>query len=122
MRELIGVWLKDRLRYERALGGNFARFLSLCNRHEVLESAPFDIGYSCSWDFTSQLHAPKVIPTLGQRLLRKCLEHAPIIQRHSPYSYSALPQISVLIGHRGLERLPLTFDPFFVGRSASSQL
>lgn len=107
MRESLGVWLKDRWRYERALRGPADRFLALCNRHEVLEPAPQDCGYNCCWAFTSHLHAPTVLPSLGQRLLQRCLEYAPIAQRSDPPAFSTAPQVSVLIGHRGLERLPL---------------
>lgn len=107
MREWLGVWLKDRWRYERALRGPSERLLALCNRHEVLESAPQDVGYACCWAFTSQLHAPTLLPSLGQGLLQRCLEQAPIAHQSAPPASAAAPQISVLIGHRGLERLPL---------------
>ncbi len=108
MRERLGVWLKDRWRYERALRGPAELYLSLCNRHEVLEAAPGQTsGYACCWAFTSHLHAPTLLPSLGQRLLQRCLEQAPIAQKYAPIPTTAPPQISVLIGHRGLERLPL---------------
>ncbi|MEI6030926.1 MAG: galactosyltransferase-related protein [Synechococcaceae cyanobacterium ELA739] len=107
MREQLGVWLKDRWRYERALCGPEERLLGLCNRLETLDPAPEGLGYSCRWAFTSQLHAPKVQPRLGQRLLQRCLEHAPIVRSTIPPLSQRDPQISVLIGHRGLERLPL---------------
>lgn len=107
MRKQLGVWLKDRWRYERALHGPVDRLLALCNRQELIDPAPQGLGYACRWAFTSQLHAPTVQPRLGQRLLQCCLEHAPIQRSATPPPSHRAPQISVLIGHRGLERLPL---------------
>ncbi|MCT0225910.1 glycosyltransferase family 2 protein [Synechococcus sp. CS-1328] len=107
MREWLGVWIKDRWRYERALRSSGRRYLGLANRRERLDPAPDGSGFACRWEFTSHLHAPKIQPRLGQRLLRRCLNDAPI--RRSPQSplLDDQPQVSVLIGHRGLDRLPL---------------
>jgi N-terminal domain of galactosyltransferase len=110
MREQLGVWLKDRWRYERALRSPSPEYLSLANRTERLERAPDGTGFSCRWTFTSRLHAPGIQPSLGQRLMRRCLDHAPI--RCAPARPASLssPEISVLIGHRGRERLPLLLE------------
>lgn len=78
MREQLGVWLKDRWRYERALCSPSPEYLALANRMERLERAPDGTGFYCRWPYTSRLHAPKFQPNLGQRLLRRCLEDAPI--------------------------------------------
>ncbi|MCP9927903.1 glycosyltransferase family 2 protein [Cyanobium sp. CH-040] len=107
MREWLGVWIKDRWRYERALLSSDHRYLALANRRERLDPAPDGIGFVCVWEFTSRLHAPTIQPRLGQRLLRRCLNDAPIRLIHLPPQPTDQPQISVLIGHRGLERLPL---------------
>jgi len=40
MRDQLGVWLKDRWRYERALRSPYPGYLSLANRTERLERAP----------------------------------------------------------------------------------
>lgn len=109
-RHRLGVWIKDRPRYEWALRRPVPTYLALCNRQEVLDPAPQALGYACRWAFTSQLHAPKVQPRLGQRLLQRCLEHAPIGRSTTPPLFQQDPQISVLIGHRGLERLPLLLN------------
>jgi len=107
-RERLGVWIKDRWRWERALRSPSGRYLSLANRNETLEAAPDGSGYACRWAYTTQLHAPLVQPRLGQRLLRRCLAAAPIDRSAAPASTSeGAPELSVLIGHRGLERLPL---------------
>jgi len=107
LRERLGVWLKDRWRWERALRSSSRRYLGLANRSETLEPAPDGAGFACSWAYTSRLHAAQVQPRLAQRLLRRCLEEAPIEQQPAPAPGSGPPEISVLIGHRGSERLPL---------------
>jgi hypothetical protein len=107
MREWLGVWIKDRWRYERALRSSGRLYLALANRRERLDPAPDGIGFACAWEFTSRLHAPTIQPWLGQRLLRRCLNDAPIRLSHLPPQPTDQPQISVLMGHRGLERLPL---------------
>ena len=107
LREHLGVWLKDRRRWERCLRAPAPAHLSLANRLEQLEVAPDGSGYACRWSFTSTLHAARLQPRLGQRLLRRCLAEAPIERRAEPLNASEAPQLSVLIGHRGLERLPL---------------
>lgn len=106
-KEHLGVWLKDRWRYERKLRSRTRAYLALANRRERLVSAPDGIGFSCQWQFTSDLHAPRLQPDLGLRLLRRCLEDAPIERRPEPDPCAGAPQLSVLIGHRGVERLPL---------------
>jgi hypothetical protein len=107
LREQLGVWLKDRLRYERRLRSRSRAYLGLANRYERLEEAPDGSGYACCWQYTSKLHAPGVHPDLAIRLLRRCLDDAPIDKSDTPRSSNESPRVSVLIGHRGTERLPL---------------
>ena len=107
LREHLGVWLKDRLRYERRLRSRSNAYLGLANRSEQLSAAPDGSGYACQWRYTSRLHATGIQPQLGVRLLRRCLADAPIARRPAPPSLGGTPEISVLIGHRGTERLPL---------------
>ena len=107
LKEWLGVWLKDRLRYERLLHRPAPAHLGIANRNERLEAAPDGRGQACLWRFTSRLHAPSVQPGLGLRLLERCLEEAPIRRRSAPRWGDGPPELSVLIGHRGTERLPL---------------
>jgi len=107
LREQLGVWLKDRWRWERALRSPSRRYLALTNRTETLDVAPDGSGYACRWTHTSRLHAPLMQPKLGQRLLQRALAEAPIGRAPAPRRQGGTPQLSVLIGHRGLERLPL---------------
>jgi len=110
LRERLGVWIKDRWRYERALRAPSPAYLGLANRRESLKPAPDGLGWACDWTHTSVLHAPGVQPGLGRRLLRRCLADAPIARRPSParpLGPQEIPDLSVLIGHRGEQRLPL---------------
>lgn len=106
-RERLGVWLKERLRYEWLLRRPAPAHLAIANRSERLEAAPDGLGQACLWRYTSRLHAPGVQPELGRRLLHRCLAKAPILRRSAPGWSEGPPELSVLIGHRGSERLPL---------------
>lgn len=106
-KEWLGVWLKERLRYEWLLRQPVPAHLAIANRDERLEAAPDGGGQACLWRFTSRLHAPRLQPELGRRLLERCLVAAPIRRRVAPLWSEGPPELSVLIGHRGLERLPL---------------
>ena len=106
MRALLGVLLKELPRYLPALAGSGAGYLALRNRSECLEPAPDGSGYRCDWQWTSDLHAPKVLPFLGRWLMRRALADHPIRRLTHPESVSELPQVSFIIGHRGMARLP----------------
>ena len=106
-RERLGVWLKDRLSYEWHLRRPAPAQLGIANRRERLEPAPDGWGQACRWRYTSRLHAPAVQPELGRRLLRRCLAAAPIRRQAAPGWAGGPPELSVRIGHRGTERLPL---------------
>lgn len=103
---LLGVLLKDWLRYYRALSDQNSTYLALCNRYERLEPAPDGNGYRCDWRYTSDLHAPKYFSSLGLRLLRRSLADHPIQRSSELRAMSADLEISFIIGHRGMERLP----------------
>lgn len=106
MKELLGVLLKDLPRYLPALSGRSAGYLALCNRAERLEIAPDGNGYRCNWQWTSDLHAPKVLPFLGRWLMRRALADHPIRRLPQPEHQSGQPAVSFIIGHRGMARIP----------------
>jgi hypothetical protein len=106
MRALLGVLLKDLPRYLPVLAGSNAGYLTLCNRAERLEPAPDGSGYRCDWRWTSDLHAPKVLPVLGRRLMMRALADHPIRRLPEPEQHSAHPEVSFIMGHRGTARLP----------------
>ncbi|CAG0928416.1 hypothetical protein RHDC3_00737 [Rhodocyclaceae bacterium] len=106
MRALLGVLLKDLPRYLPALAGSDAGYLTLCNRLERLELAPDGSGYRCDWRWTSDLHAPKVLPVLGRQLMKRALADHPIRRLPQPEQHFTNPEVSFIIGHRGMARLP----------------
>ncbi len=106
-RQVAGVLLKDMPRYLPALAHGGDSYLGVRNRGERLESAPAPEGggFRCDWQWTSDLHAPKVFPSLGRALMRRALAAHPIELAAAPAT-GAEPPVSFLIGHRGLARLP----------------
>jgi hypothetical protein len=104
-RNFLGVVLKDWARYRRALNNPDASYLGLCNRHERLAATPDGTGFKCEWQWTSELVAPQYLPHLGTRLLRRALEDHPIRRGGAP-APQAKPEVTFVIGHRGVERLP----------------
>lgn len=104
LRLLSGIFALDVPRYVRGLllRGNY---LSICNRQERLEAAPDGAGYQCMWKWTSDLHAPTYLPFLGGALLKRALLEHPIRRAGQPQQTIG-PQVSFVIGHRGIDRLP----------------
>jgi hypothetical protein len=82
-------------------------YLAVRNRAERLTSGPDGKGLRCEWQWTSELHAPKIFPALGRHLMRLALAQHPVKQDAEPPSATGdRPQVSFLIGHRGVSRLP----------------
>jgi len=108
VRRWVGVLARDLPRYVHLLSSrNTTDHLAICNRNERIEMAPDGSGFRCLWQWTSDLHAPKVVPALGRRLMQRALAAHPIGLARSPAAQSGQqPQVSFLIGHRGVERLP----------------
>jgi len=67
-------------------------------------------GVRCHWLYTSELHIAHVYPITSRMLLRRSLQTWPIMLRNAPTETADAPQVSFLIGHRGLERLPNLLD------------
>ncbi|MBD2187091.1 glycosyltransferase family 2 protein [Pseudanabaena mucicola] len=104
MQSLIGVLVKDFWRYQAAILAKDNSYLSICNRYEKLQVSPDSEGFFCDWLWTSDLHAPKILPFLGKQLFRKALIHHPIAFADSIENLNS-PQVSFIIGHRGKSRL-----------------
>jgi hypothetical protein len=79
--------------------------LGLHNRQERLEAAPDGSGFDCQWQWTSDLHAPKVLPSLGRRLSMRAFADHPVVRASLPETATERPAVSFIIGHRGLTRL-----------------
>lgn len=107
MKELLGVLVKDVPRYLHALVSDGKGYLSLANRTERLEPAPDGSGFRCDWKWTSDLHAPMVLPFLGRWLMSRSLRDHPIRRKGSPEASPVSPAVSFVIGHRGRSRIPL---------------
>jgi hypothetical protein len=107
LRDLAVVYIKDWIRYRRGLSSAGDEYLKLCNRVEQLEAAPAGPGYRCMWQWTSQLHAATVLPSLGLQLLRRATTDHPVGRLSAPTSQTRPVDLSFLIGHRGQDRLPL---------------
>jgi hypothetical protein len=105
LRSFLGVILKEWIPYRRMLSGSSGAYLKLCNRNERLEPSPDGRGYCCDWQWTSDLHAPKYLPFLGLRLMKRALAEHPIRRAAAGVSTST-PDVSFIVGHRGLDRLP----------------
>lgn len=107
VRGMIGATAKDALRYQRAIRSQGSDFLTLCNRGERLIAAPDgDVGFDCDWPWTTDLSAPKFLPSLGRSLLRRALAHDPIRLTDAPGRLEDAPDVTFIIGHRGQARLP----------------
>jgi len=105
---LLGVVVKDLPRYVRSLADGNTAYLQVHNRAERITPAPSGTpGYRCEWPWTSDLHAPKVVPALGRWLLRRALADRPIELADAPAETTQAPEVTFVIGHRGSERGPL---------------
>lgn len=110
-RELAGVLFKDSWRYIIALRRNSddhqvdGRWIRLCNRTEMLEDNPSGRGVRCNWTWSSELHACRILPMLGRRLMEIALTQWPIRFAEAPVSRSG-PVMSFVFAHEGEERLP----------------
>jgi hypothetical protein len=61
-------------------------------------------GARCDWIYGSDLHIANVFPSAAVRLLRRALHDRPIELGDAPAD--AAPEVSFVIGHRGMDRLP----------------
>lgn len=107
VRAIFGVVVLDCPRYIWPLMVGHDRYLAVCNRQESLAVAPDGSGYRCDWRWTSDLHAPTVIPALGRWLMRRALRDHPIQRSTGVPGGTEFPDITFIIGHRGTARLSL---------------
>lgn len=110
LRAMLGVLLFDWQRYRRALATAGSDWIGLRNRNEQIEWCPARTGVSCLWEWTSLLHAPQHLPSLGRALYRRALAAHPFrLANHPNEDEGANVPIDAtfVIGHRGHERVPL---------------
>jgi glycosyltransferase involved in cell wall biosynthesis len=103
----LGALAKDMPRYMLALRQRGDEYLCLCNRGERLERSPDGQGFKCDWQWTSNLFAPQQMPLLGRALMRRALADHRVLSTRQPETNSREPDVTFIIGHRGLARLPL---------------
>jgi len=115
LKQKIGAMIFDWPKYERRLYNsvnslpNKSSWIEICNRHESLARSPTGPGVLCLWEWTSDLYAAKVFPSLGERLFKRALDEWPIgfkeKERASRHGQDKI-DISFIIGHRGIHLLP----------------
>lgn len=114
LRQKLGSSLFDWPSYEWHLrgmpgpAGRRGHWTRIGNRRDLLRIGPDGIGVLCEGRWTSRLHGCEVFPDLGRRLMERALEEWPIaFADHSPKARPGTrPDVSFVIGHRGLDRLP----------------
>jgi hypothetical protein len=102
----LDVLIRDVLLYEIILRMNNNEYLRLHNRNEKIAKGPHGLGYLCLWPYTSRLYAPQVWSYLRRKLLRKVVSRSIFCGSDSLEHNHRQVEISVLIGHRGMKRLP----------------
>ncbi len=80
------------------------RWIWMRNRAERVTSD--GRGIRCEWEFTSELHIAKVFPWSAALLMRRAFARWPVALREVPENANGHPELSFVIGHRGLDRLP----------------
>jgi hypothetical protein len=102
LRQFLGALAYDGLRFERAVRG---RWELMHNRSETITVDPAGRGVRCEWQWTSPVDYCRFVPRADVRLLRAALNEWPIAFADSRAD-DANPEVTFLIGHRGLSRLP----------------
>jgi GT2 family glycosyltransferase len=101
LRTQLGAFLYDWPRFLRHIGGDWEQ---IRNRDETLLSD--GRGVICQWEFSSELHIARVSPFAARWLFRRAFADWPIARRDALQEPIRAPEVSFIIGHRGLERLP----------------
>lgn len=86
--------------------GRMRGYLELTNRMERVAIGPDGLGYVCLWPYTSKLDIAEVLPRVGKRVLQETLRDNKYVCSNSVNTKKETIEVSVIIGHRGLERLP----------------
>jgi hypothetical protein len=78
------------------------------NRQDRVSRGPAGLGWRCDWEFSRSLHLCDVFPWTARWLLRRALRQWPLgaAGGSSPQVTAAKPEVTFIIGHRGLDRLP----------------
>jgi glycosyl transferase family 7 (putative galactosyltransferase) len=93
-------------RQELSRRAGVAPWIFFRNRAERLIPALNGLGVQCDWQWTSDLHITKVFPSLGRMVMKRALRDCPIGFQKEQSKQLGKIDVSFIIGHRGLERLP----------------
>jgi hypothetical protein len=102
LRQFLGALAYDGLRFERAVRGRWER---MHNRSDAITIDSSGRGVRCEWQWATPVDYCRFVPGADVRLLRAALNEWPIGFADAP-SNDANPEVTFLIGHRGLSRLP----------------
>ena len=86
--------------------GAAAPWVFFRNRDERLIPGPNGFGVQCDWKWTSDLHVTSVFPSLGRLMMKRALRDWPVQFQKEPCEQSAAIEVTFVIGHRGMQRLP----------------
>lgn len=112
LRTKLGAILLDWPAFERNLHGPIGsrgrHWTRIGNRRDRLRIGPGGRGASPHGRWTSRLHVCDVFPSLGGRLMERALLEWPIsfADRPSTSARGVEPDVTFVIGHRGIDRLP----------------
>lgn len=87
-------------------GGRVPPWVLFRNRRERLIHNPNGPGVACDWQYASELDVARAFPAAGRLLLRRALRDFPVVFSAAPRAVREQVDVSFVIGHRGLERLP----------------
>lgn len=82
-------------------------WIKIRDRDQHLIHGQDTVGISHSGKWSSNLHLPSVFPWFGRTLYKFATKSYPIDLTSKPLPTVEEPEVSFIIGHRGLERLPL---------------
>ena len=102
LRSTAAALLLDVPAFEKHLRGRWER---IHNRGEALTFEPSGRGVQCEWKWTSSLRICELFPRNAPRLMQAALREWPLAFADAPPRSDA-PEVSFLIGHRGVSRLP----------------
>ena len=110
LRTKLGAILLDWPAYEWNLHGPIGsrdrHWTRIGNRRDRIRIGPGGRGASPEGRWTSRLHACEVFPSLGGRLMARALREWPLALAERPSPVDWEPDVTFVIGHRGLDRIP----------------
>ena len=106
LRQWLGVAAFDLPRILPALLLRADGWTRVRNRAQELDADPTGTGLACRGEWSSDIHACAVLPSLARATYRRALAQWPVSLSATTMPPSS-PRMSFVIPHRGRERLPL---------------